>query len=82
MASAEHIQRTIEQHTKDRMREEVREIKQTFRHQRKSDQRDADVHAADPDTNRATAEEEIEADNERKRHGSSKRSSRRNSIAA
>ncbi|XP_030245667.1 A-kinase anchor protein 17A [Drosophila navojoa] len=42
VASAEHIQRTIEQHTKDRMREEVREIKQTFRHQRKSNQRDED----------------------------------------
>ncbi|XP_064553511.1 A-kinase anchor protein 17A isoform X1 [Drosophila montana] len=81
VASAEHIQRTIEQHTKDRMREEVREIKQTFRHRRKSDQRDPDAHA-DPDTNRETADGNIKADDKRKRHGSSNRGSRRNSIAA
>ncbi|XP_023172925.1 A-kinase anchor protein 17A isoform X2 [Drosophila hydei] len=74
VASAEHIQRTIEQHTKDRMREEVREIKQTFRHQRKSNQRDEDL---EPQSTNAKRDED-----ENKRHGSSKRSNRRNSLAA
>ncbi|EDW54999.1 GM10601 [Drosophila sechellia] len=69
VASAEKIQRTIEQHTKDRMREEEREIKEKFRHPHNS-------HSS----NHMDAEPQGEAS---ERRGSiSSRSSRRNSLAA
>ncbi|XP_033166974.1 A-kinase anchor protein 17A isoform X1 [Drosophila mauritiana] len=70
VASAEKIQRTIEQHTKDRMREEEREIKEKFRHPR------TNSHSS----NHMDAEPQGEAS---ERRGSiSSRSSRRNSLAA
>ncbi|XP_017082179.1 A-kinase anchor protein 17A isoform X2 [Drosophila eugracilis] len=70
VASAEKIQRTIEQHTKDRMREEAREIKENFRH----------VRTNSHNSNHVDVRPEEEA-NER-RGSISKRSSRRNSLAA
>ncbi|KAL7729563.1 hypothetical protein ACLKA6_007850 [Drosophila palustris] len=86
VASAEKIQRTIEQHTKDRMREEVREIRQNFRHQRQSSQTLNDSRVeTDNDVNAKHTSDGSEKSNderEDKRHGSSKRSSRRNSLAA
>ncbi|XP_016989106.1 A-kinase anchor protein 17A isoform X2 [Drosophila rhopaloa] len=70
VASAEKIQRTIEQHTKDRMREEEREIKENFRHPR-TNSNNSNHMDAQPE------EETVE------RRGSiSKRSSRRNSLTA
>ncbi|XP_022217853.2 A-kinase anchor protein 17A [Drosophila obscura] len=71
VASAEQIQRTIEQHTKDRMREEEREIKQNFRQQRTNSHSSNHV-----DTKLQTES------NDEDRRGGSERSSRRNSLAA
>ncbi|XP_043651768.1 A-kinase anchor protein 17A isoform X2 [Drosophila teissieri] len=65
VASAEKIQRTIEQRTKDRMRVEEREIKENFRHPRTN-------------SNHLAANLQEEA-NER-RDSNSNRSSRRNSL--
>ncbi|KPU80470.1 uncharacterized protein Dana_GF18655, isoform C [Drosophila ananassae] len=69
VASAEHIQRTIEKHTKDRMREEEREIKQNFRQPRHNSH-----------SNHMDLPDDHEDKNDR--HDGSKRSSRRNSLAA
>ncbi|EDV93755.1 A-kinase anchor protein 17A [Drosophila grimshawi] len=90
VASAEQIQRTIEQHTKDRMREEVREIKQTFRHQRKPDnhlaandsQLEVDSRQGMLSSDGKASDANDNGDDERRGSSSSKRSSRRNSLAA
>ncbi|BFF91601.1 A-kinase anchor protein 17A [Drosophila madeirensis] len=71
VASAEQIQRTIEQHTKDRMREEEREIKQNFRQQR------TNSHSS----NHVDTKPQTES-NDEDRQGGSKQGSRRNSLAA
>ncbi|XP_062124667.1 A-kinase anchor protein 17A [Drosophila sulfurigaster albostrigata] len=73
VASAEKIQRTIEQHTKDRMREEVREIKQNFRHQRTSSSTLQDNHMDNDGDALHTSARELDGDG-------NKRSSRRNSL--
>ncbi|XP_037728980.1 A-kinase anchor protein 17A isoform X1 [Drosophila subpulchrella] len=69
VASAEKIQRTIEQHTKDRMREEEREIKENFRH----------VRTNSHNSNHVDAQSQEESND--RRDSISKRSSRRNSPA-
>ncbi|XP_017008382.2 A-kinase anchor protein 17A isoform X2 [Drosophila takahashii] len=70
VASAEKIQRTIEQHTKDRMREEEREIKENFRHARTNSHNSNQVDA------------QLQEESSDRRDSISKRSSRRNSLAA
>ncbi|XP_017847721.1 A-kinase anchor protein 17A isoform X2 [Drosophila busckii] len=83
VASAEQIQRTIEQHAKDQLRDEVREIKQNFRHQRKDshvlqDNRlESDVRMKDKHSSREDLRTGDGVDNDQRRSGS-----RRNSIAA
>ncbi|KAH8315236.1 hypothetical protein KR074_006644 [Drosophila pseudoananassae] len=71
VASAEKIQRTIEKHTKDRMREEEREIKQNFRQPRHNSH-----------SNHMDRPEESSHGDDNDRQEGSKRSSRRNSLAA
>lgn len=76
VASAEKIQRTIEQATKDRMREEEREIKQNFRQQTRTNSYS---------TNHMDVQLPLAETNDEDQHGgssSSKRGSRRNSLAA
>ncbi|XP_070142521.1 A-kinase anchor protein 17A isoform X3 [Drosophila kikkawai] len=75
VASAEKIQRTIEQATKDRMREEEREIKQNFRRQTRRDSHNS--HGNHIDVQLPPADS-----NDEDRHGSSSSSKRRNSLAA
>ncbi|XP_052835567.1 A-kinase anchor protein 17A isoform X2 [Drosophila gunungcola] len=75
VASAEKIQRTIEQHTKDRMREEEREIRENFRQPRTNSHHSHH-------SNHMDAQPAEETDERRGSSSSSKRGSRRNSLAA
>ncbi|XP_030375763.1 A-kinase anchor protein 17A isoform X2 [Scaptodrosophila lebanonensis] len=84
--SAEHIQRTIEQHTKDRMREEEREIKQNFRHRGNSSNKlydnHVDVEVPEQYDTIKTKDTDKSGNASERSDSQSNRKSRRNSLAA